>query len=529
MTVAQIDPLSEPPSRADPDNFTERSDTFLAEIGPFALQANALALQVNGFAVAAALEAEAAQTSSTAASENAQLSQDWAIKLGEPVAGGEYSAKYWAQAAEAAEAVLPDGTINDVLVSPTDTWSSTKLSTEFSGKVAATNGTASGLVLTDPKISLAGSNGTSGQALISQGLGLSPVWGSVADFVTGDIFFTNRDLSAPNWLPADGSLYLKTTYPDLSTELGSLPTPDSASSWTARSSGLYASLLFIAHGNGLYLTGGTNGVLSTSPNAVTWTSRTSGLGTSDISCAAYGNGLYLIGNISGGLATSPNGVTWTARTSGFAGTQINSIAYGNGVYVAVGSGGKITSSPDAITWTARTSGFGSAALYGVIFVNGKFIAFGENSTSSIATSTDGITWTLITSPGSVKLLNYSGNSFFAVVGNNKDIWTSKDLVTWSKTRVSSMTVVYGAGLFLLKNNGTSGISKSYDLLTSFGDIPYGLPSAINAGIYVNGMFVFVGDAGSISTSTVGYDISTQFATPIANISPASGTTAYVKV
>lgn len=38
--------------------------------------------------------------------------------------------------------------------------------------------TVSNKTLTDPKISLSGTNGTAGQALLSQGSGNAPTWGS---------------------------------------------------------------------------------------------------------------------------------------------------------------------------------------------------------------------------------------------------------------------------------------------------------------------------------------------------------------
>lgn len=49
--TTQITPLSTPPSRQDPANFSSRADTFLGELPTFATEANALALEVNQKAI----------------------------------------------------------------------------------------------------------------------------------------------------------------------------------------------------------------------------------------------------------------------------------------------------------------------------------------------------------------------------------------------------------------------------------------------------------------------------------------------
>ncbi|MDX3877021.1 hypothetical protein [Achromobacter denitrificans] len=122
-----ITSLPAPPSRSDPENFAERADAFMAALPQFADQANTLQTEVNQTAVfvdndaiAAAASsvyaedrAESAQASAEAATEarqvatqkatdageSAGLAEQWATKLGAPVADDRFSAKHYAQLA----------------------------------------------------------------------------------------------------------------------------------------------------------------------------------------------------------------------------------------------------------------------------------------------------------------------------------------------------------------------------------------------------------------------------------------------
>lgn len=122
-----ITPLPNPPSRSDPANFPERADAFMAALPTFAQEANLLQAQVNEAAEAADNNAtaaagsaqdaatsrnqatqkaadagqfaEAAASAKAASDSAASLAAQWASKTGAPVAGGEFSAKHYAQLA----------------------------------------------------------------------------------------------------------------------------------------------------------------------------------------------------------------------------------------------------------------------------------------------------------------------------------------------------------------------------------------------------------------------------------------------
>lgn len=111
---------------------------------------------------------------------------------------------------------------------------------------------------------------------------------------------------------------------------------------------------------------------------------------------AYGNGVFIVGGSGGVLETSPDGETWTARTSNVA--SIFGFAYSPelGRWVAAGDGIS-TSDDDGATWTARTTSFSGTNIVGVLWIPeiGVFLAHALQTTH-FAISADGITWTQVT-------------------------------------------------------------------------------------------------------------------------------------
>ena len=112
------------------------------------------------------------------------------------------------------------------------------------------------------------------------------------------------------------------------------------------------------------------------------------------------------GTPSGGSSTigySYDANTWFASPSGKAiiNLAVGGIAYGNGRFVAVGTGtnDNIMYSDDGINWTACGKPFSTGYGMGVVYRNSTWVAFGGGSptTKNIATSTNGITWTLASS------------------------------------------------------------------------------------------------------------------------------------
>ena len=126
----------------------------------------------------------------------------------------------------------------------------------------------------------------------------------------------------------------------------------------------------------------------TSSNGLSWSSFTSG------AAIAFGNGrLVAVNNASNvfQIQITTNGTSTTAYSiSGQPGA--NAVAFGNGLFVAVYGSGvyKVRTSTDGIAWTVQTTPTISGDLSEISFQNGRFVARGKGA---IITSTDGITWT----------------------------------------------------------------------------------------------------------------------------------------
>lgn len=149
------------------------------------------------------------------------------------------------------------------------------------------------------------------------------------------------------------------------------------------------------------------------------------------------------------------------------------IAYGNNKYVAVGYSGSIAYSTDGVNWTLIS--LGNTDWYSVAFGNGKFMAVGTNG--YVTSSTDGVNFTTPTQPNGDR--NYR-------------------------------SVVFGDGKFvILQEGGTySFVSTNGTTFDNFGQIFNSSSSHSNIIGYGNGKFIAFGASNSVgcyvNTSTDGY-------------------------
>jgi len=195
---------------------------------------------------------------------------------------------------------------------------------------------------------------------------------------------------------------------------------------------------------------------------------TGGNGLFTIRAIAFGGGKFVAGGSAQAgeadyrdtvkMAYSTNGTSWTyGNCSDIFGsnstTNVTAIAYGNSKFVAVGVTGKMATSSDGITWTeVTTSTFGSNAINAIAFGGDKFVAGSKYGT--MATSSDGVTWTAVTAspniPSTINAIAYGGGKFVAV-GNG--MATSTNGTEWTKVTPSAIdstinAIAYGGDKFV---------------------------------------------------------------------------------
>ncbi len=344
---------------------------------------------------------------------------------------------------------------------------------------------------------------------------------------------------------------------------GTILTSVDGTSWTARASGTTVTLLDARYANGLWVIVGYSGTILTSVDGTSWTARASGT-TVTLLDARYANGLWVAVGSSGTILTSVDGTSWTARASGTTVTLLDA-RYANGLWVAVGSSGTILTSVDGTSWTARASGT-TVTLWDALYADGLWVAVGYYGT--ILTSNDGTSWTARAS-GTTQVLRdaYHGNGLWVVVGSGGTILTSVTTIeegelpyapqsaqTGLQLQERGLSVLHGdwefrvwpitegetdalelgifsGGAMQMKSTLKNGIMSLVlaGSLTALGGckVPAGVewetvtPLTIENLYevrYGNGLWVAVGDSGTILTSTDGITWTAR----------VSGTTAYLR-
>jgi hypothetical protein len=279
---------------------------------------------------------------------------------------------------------------------------------------------------------------------------------------------------------------------------------------------------------------GSNNSVATSPDGINWTLRTTPSPGTTWYRITYGNGTFVAVGDAGSpnrIMTSPDGITWTGRTSANNANNWINVAYGAGVFVAVAYGGGsnriMYSSNNGATWQGVTT-FDSFSWASVAYGNGRFVALPlfRSATFSIY-SFDGINWTASTKQ--INALQWRGiaygNGLFVAVSEGGDIavqgtggqqltshvMTSPDGITWTNRYAPDLTwsdIAYGNGLFIAVSNLNTGGKRT---MTSPDGINWTLRPSANDNLgwraiaYGNGIFVATSFTDGIGTKVMTLD------------------------
>jgi len=288
----------------------------------------------------------------------------------------------------------------------------------------------------------------------------------------------------------------------------------------------YTSVTF---GQGVFVAVAADGSIVTSTNGAGWAHQTSPT-ANWLYKVAYLNGKFIAGGYAGVVLTSLNATNWSLQNLG-TNNGFTSITYGAGKYLMTsypfGNGtGLIFQSPTGTnSWTSGTVYSGDYHIYNdVVWLNNKFYCFCIDATNF--TSTDGTTWTQMSSPQITNPNQVFGgmytNGTYYVYGSDTNgtygaIYTSTDGANFSEILPKTTTdviqdLVYGNGLFI--ECGGGGFAVSAD---AGGHWRY--PSGNYLSVAYNGTnYVAVGLTGS---SSDGYIITSPDWVNWTNVTPTS--------
>lgn len=190
------------------------------------------------------------------------------------------------------------------------------------------------------------------------------------------------------------------------------------------------------------------------------------------------------------------------------------VAYGNGTYVAVGGDATIATSPDGITWTISRNSTVNPVLNGVEFANGLFVAVGMGTSTStgaalVMTSPDGVTWTTNTTVASsfnAQLMDvtYGGGTWVVSGFSNPRILTSTDGLNWTQRSTPGFStpgrITYGAGRFVAAGSSANILTSTDGTTWTSISIPGATNGIIDGVTFANGKFVAVGRDSSFTAA-----------------------------
>jgi len=188
----------------------------------------------------------------------------------------------------------------------------------------------------------------------------------------------------------------------------------------------------------------------------------------------------------------------------FGSISINSVAFGNGRWVAAGFLGSVATSTNGTTWTmVADPGFeASFTIRSVAFGNGRWVAAGLHG--RMATSTNGTTWTMVADPGfgaeHIHSVAHDGNGRWVAVGTRGRMATSTNGTTWTMLADPGFganhiySVAFGNGRWVaVGTRGRMATSTNGTTWTMVANSEFG--GNFNSVAFDNGRWVAVGTSG----------------------------------
>jgi hypothetical protein len=192
--------------------------------------------------------------------------------------------------------------------------------------------------------------------------------------------------------------------------------------------------------------------IATSADGIAWASRTSGLTTAGRGISWNGSTWVAIGEGNSSIVTSSDGINWTDRASSPFIT-VNDVQFNGSYWLAGGttsSGGIIARSNDGLTWVPVaacpfTVSCNALAWGGSLWVAGGDGSDGIGGRTTLATSSDGITWTpqLSTLPVCYTVA-WNGSTWVAGGGNGVGtrVVVSSNATLWTSVPTSGLLICY---------------------------------------------------------------------------------------
>ncbi|MEO7097896.1 MAG: PKD domain-containing protein [Luteolibacter sp.] len=372
------------------------------------------------------------------------------------------------------------------------------------------------------------------------------------DFGQGFTFDNHN--SAPFAWTSGGTYTVKVTVSDMKGQstvaTKTVTVTDAITTWTARANASAGNFNTLAASPTKIIAAGDDypggrGPIASSSDGITWTSSQLGLNQHMFGSVWDGSKFLLAGwdaeaDWVGCILTSPTGNagSWTRRV--YTGSTLNGIAFGGGIYVAVGDNGTIRRSTDGFTWSLVTSGT-TNALTTVAYGGGKFVASGHaqgtSGTATILTSTDGNTWTNTSSGAGVaswqdlRNVVWANDRFIASGWYGKVRYSTNLGASFSTTRTANddtPALAYGNGIWFAAGveDANSGTEADIDLVSTDGANWTSLTTPSldnrNAAIFFNNTFITVGDNHSIRQSATILPAAIGFPTWRENFFPDHG-------